>query len=97
MVLSPTIADTTADAHELDRDGQLVKTADRAVLSGLADIAEHLIEQEISIEDMETAVLARAMEKAGGKVSKAARLVGMTRPAFAYRLKKNQASKPDKD
>lgn len=97
MVLSPTIADTTADAHELDRDGQLVKTADRAVLSGLADIAEHLIEQEISIDDIETAVLARAMEKAGGKVSKAARLVGMTRPAFAYRLKKNQASKPNKD
>lgn len=95
MVLSPTIADTTADAHELDRDGQLVKTSDRAVLSGLADIAERLIEQEISIEDIETAVLARAMEKAGGKVSKAARLVGMTRPAFAYRLKKNQASKPD--
>ena len=74
-----------------------MRTADRAVLSGLADIAEHLIEQEISIEEIETAVLARAMEKAGGKVSKAARLVGMTRPAFAYRLKKNQVSKPDKD
>lgn len=97
MVLSPTIADTTVDAHELDRDGQLVKTADRSVLSGLADIAEHLIEQEISIEDIETAVLTRAMEKAGGKVSKAARLVGLTRPAFAYRLKKNQTSTPDTD
>ena len=37
---------------------------------------------------MEEQLLQGAMERAGQNVSEAARLLGMTRPALAYRLKK---------
>ena len=93
MVLSPSISEMVTEEHGIDRDGQLVKTEDMMLLRGLSDIADHLVDQEISIDDLEQAIIERAMQKAGGKVSKAARLVGMTRPAFAYRLKKSQDAK----
>jgi DNA-binding NtrC family response regulator len=50
-----------------------------------------LLDLGVSLEAMEEQLLQGAMERAGQNVSEAARLLGMTRPALAYRLKK----KPD--
>lgn len=46
------------------------------------------LENDFSIEELEQNLIRRAMDKADGNVSKAARMLGLTRPALAYRLKK---------
>jgi DNA-binding NtrC family response regulator/predicted hydrocarbon binding protein len=49
---------------------------------------DRLLDLGVSLEAMEEQLLQGAMERAGQNVSEAARLLGMTRPALAYRLKK---------
>lgn len=44
----------------------------------------------IKLEDLEQELLQQALEKTGGNQSKAARILGLTRYAFMYRLKKHQ-------
>lgn len=55
---------------------------------GSKQFYESLLEDDFDLESFESGVITAALDKANGNVSKAARLVGMTRPAFAYRLKK---------
>jgi DNA-binding NtrC family response regulator len=47
-----------------------------------------LLGSEFSIEHLEQELIRRAMSQSGGNVSKAARMLGLSRPALAYRLKK---------
>lgn len=89
LILGPSMKNMD-EAHGVDRDGALVAQMDLGKLGGVNDLADFLIDNDIALEDMEDMLIDRAMEKAKGKVSKAARLLGMTRPAFAYRLKKKQ-------
>jgi DNA-binding NtrC family response regulator len=49
---------------------------------------EQLIDQGLSLETVEQALIQSAMKRTQQNVSEAARLLGMTRPALAYRLKK---------
>ncbi|RTZ71651.1 MAG: hypothetical protein DSZ02_10920 [Gammaproteobacteria bacterium] len=42
----------------------------------------------IRLEDLERDLLHQALEKSGGNVSRAARLLGLGRDAFIYRMKK---------
>jgi DNA-binding NtrC family response regulator/predicted hydrocarbon binding protein len=49
---------------------------------------ERLLDLGVSLDDLEEQLLQGAMERANQNVSEAARLLGMTRPALAYRLKK---------
>ncbi len=53
-----------------------------------SDWMDSLLNEEFSIENLEQELIKRALDQAGGNVSKAARLLGLTRPALAYRLKK---------
>lgn len=89
LILGPSLEQATTEMA-VSEDGQLVNAEVIAQISGVTDLADFIINNEIPLEAMEELVMSRAMEKSGGKVSKAARLLGMTRPAFAYRLKKNQ-------
>jgi len=41
----------------------------------------------VDLDDLETQLLKRAYERAGGNLSAAARLLGITRPQMVYRLK----------
>ena len=50
-----------------------------------------IFEQSISMEAVEAELVNKAMALSGDNVSKAARLLGLSRPAFAYRLSKLQA------
>ncbi|WP_432472394.1 sigma 54-interacting transcriptional regulator [Amphritea sp. HPY] len=51
---------------------------------------DQLLSQDFSLEQLERELIDRAMEQTNGNVSKAARKLGLTRPALAYRLKKIQ-------
>ncbi|HBC35656.1 MAG TPA: hypothetical protein DC045_15390, partial [Marinobacter adhaerens] len=46
------------------------------------------INSGISLEEVEETLMRQAMEQANQNVSGAARILGLTRPALAYRLKK---------
>ncbi len=47
-----------------------------------------MLEQDFSLEALESQLIRKAMDQANGNVSQAARRLGLTRPAMAYRLKK---------
>lgn len=70
--------------ERLNASGQLVHA--HSQVSG--DWVSHILEQQISLDQVEEQLMRRAMELANQNVSQAARLLGLTRPALAYRLKK---------
>ncbi|KAA0696198.1 AAA family ATPase [Halopseudomonas laoshanensis] len=78
--------------HEerLNATGQLVDVQSTAVAEG--DWASRIIAEGISLETLEQQLMHKAMQMAEQNVSKAARLLGLSRPALAYRLKKSDVS-----
>ncbi|GAB6402989.1 sigma 54-interacting transcriptional regulator [Pseudomonas sp. MHK4] len=52
------------------------------------DWVDRLLDLGVSLDDVEQQLLQGAMDRANQNVSEAARLLGITRPALAYRLKK---------
>jgi len=73
-----------AQSIGLSSNGALVDTA----LSAEPDWVARLIDSGVSLTHVEEALMQAAMKRAQNNVSEAARLLGMTRPALAYRLKK---------
>lgn len=53
-----------------------------------SQVIESLLSDEFDIAGFEKEILEVALEKASGNVSKAARLVGLSRPTFSYRLRR---------
>ncbi|MBV2133697.1 sigma-54-dependent Fis family transcriptional regulator [Pseudomonas sp. MAP12] len=51
-------------------------------------LLSQIIDKGISLEDVESGLMRVAMNRCGQNISQAARLLGLTRPALAYRLKK---------
>lgn len=49
---------------------------------------EQILHENVSLDEVEQSLMAVAMQKANNNVSGAARLLGLSRPALAYRLKK---------
>jgi len=67
---------------------------DRTTLSSLLD---NLLEsQAFSLPDFEQSVYRAALERAGGNLSAAARLLGLTRAQLAYRVNGQANAKPEK-
>ncbi|MFC6673920.1 sigma-54 interaction domain-containing protein [Marinobacterium aestuariivivens] len=87
----PSLAEPSHPLHSLSRSGSIHEAEPAAGSAPLQQLCEQLLSQPFSLEDMENQLLQQAMEKAEGNVSKAARLLGMTRPQLAYRLKKLEA------
>jgi DNA-binding NtrC family response regulator len=54
----------------------------------LNQLAERLLEQGCQLSVLEQVLIDRAMERAGGNISRAAKLLGLTRATLDYRLKK---------
>ena len=69
---------------QIDASGQV--TLRRC--DALAGLCEQVLEQQIDLASLEQRLLQTAMQRAKGNLSKAARLLGITRPQLAYRLKK---------
>jgi two-component system NtrC family response regulator/two-component system response regulator HydG len=51
----------------------------------------------LSVEEVEKAMLKEALEKSGGNVSEASRLLKITRNTLRYRMAKYQLSAPDEN
>jgi len=56
-----------------------------------AALLEAILGSGISFEDLETSLLAEAVQRSDGNLASAARLLGITRPQLQYRLKKKEA------
>jgi transcriptional regulator with GAF, ATPase, and Fis domain len=79
---------------------QLSRLADMPVVGGkgsttLSPLLDSLMESEtFSLPDFEQSVYGAALERAGGNLSAAARLLGLTRAQLAYRVNGN--ARPEK-
>jgi DNA-binding NtrC family response regulator len=73
------------DGH-VNADGVIVKSSEKDKDNWVDDV----FESKISLDDVEKILTVRAMAKAKDNISGAARLLGVTRPALAYRLKKHE-------
>ncbi|MFQ3250310.1 MAG: DNA-binding NtrC family response regulator [Glaciecola sp.] len=73
------------DGH-VNADGEIVKSSEKDKDNWVDDV----FESKISLDDVEKTLTVRAMAKAKDNISGAARLLGVTRPALAYRLKKHE-------
>ncbi|MNQ83147.1 Transcriptional regulatory protein ZraR [compost metagenome] len=75
----------------LSRAGEL--TAGTAAAAAVHWV-EQILEGGISLDEVEAILMREAMRRSQNKVSRAARLLGVTRPALAYRLKKAEGDMP---
>jgi len=80
-----------ARAHVLGTSGGLEEKSGETH----ADLADALLERGVPLESFERMVLHRAVERAKGNLSAAARLLGLTRPQLSYRLKKESTAADD--
>lgn len=62
------------------------------LFSTLAELIGSHDSDRISMEDVDYALMDMALERFGGKLSPAARFLGLTRPQLAYRLRKRNES-----
>lgn len=58
------------------------------------DLSARILDSGSSIETIEARVLDLAVQRAGGNLSEAARLLGLSRPQLAYRQKVKQTAQP---
>jgi two-component system response regulator HydG len=74
----------------LSRNGNLLSVDDHAV----STFHDHVLKNHLSLDEVERLLLEATMARANGNVSSAARMLGMTRPQFAYRMKRHHRSTP---
>ena len=87
----PGLAMAGGDGDQLSSDGGLVQQSPAGGPGWLA----HIIDQGISLDEVEASLMREAMNRSGQNISGAARLLGLTRPALAYRLKKIDFAYPE--
>ena len=76
----------------VDEQGRLthIEPSDRE------ELCERIVDSGVPIEQLEAKVLAKAVDRCKGNLSEASRLLGLTRPQLAYRLKRQQTGQmPD--
>lgn len=71
----------------LDRKGQLAAPQPRAD-DGLDELVTQALDAQVPVAELEARLLRGAVDRAGGNIASAAKLLGITRPQLAYRLKK---------
>jgi len=85
------------DPYGLDDHGSLSNTAPQVTTTAprpaLLDTLGQL-DQGFSIEGLESRLINEALQHNAGNLAAAARLVGLSRAQFAYRLKKHQRQIP---
>jgi transcriptional regulator with GAF, ATPase, and Fis domain len=70
--------------QQVDARGQVAPSGG----SALDQVCEQVLGHEIDMAALEQRLMQLAMQRAKGNLSQAARLLGITRPQLAYRLKK---------
>ncbi|OCW23648.1 sigma-54-dependent Fis family transcriptional regulator [Pseudomonas sp. S3E12] len=81
-----------ADPYGLDDHGSLSNSAPPPCLALFDTLGQ--LEPGFSIEGLESRLLNEALQRNAGNLAAAARLVGLSRAQFAYRLKKHQRQSP---
>jgi len=81
-----------ADPYGLDDHGSLSNSAPPPCLALFDTLGQ--LEPGFSIEGLESRLLNEALQRNAGNLAGAARLVGLSRAQFAYRLKKHQRQIP---
>jgi DNA-binding NtrC family response regulator/predicted hydrocarbon binding protein len=59
-----------------------------AMGSGVDRMLDQILDQQLPLSQLESRLLDRAVERASGNLASAGRMLGLTRPQIAYRLKK---------
>ncbi|WP_221797121.1 sigma-54-dependent Fis family transcriptional regulator [Oceanobacter mangrovi] len=101
MNLFPSLMEPTHPLNIISRNGTLERPSmtpdsqqedhqEAAEQGDSADHARAIIKDGIGLEQLESRLLEEAMRQADGNITHAARLLGISRPAMAYRLKKLQ-------
>lgn len=86
-----------ASSFNLSAAGALVRSASAPKPDSNAQqrrLADELIESLPSFEQIETLLVQQAMDRSGGNLSAAARLLGLRRGQMEYRVKKREAAGP---
>ncbi|KAI5916101.1 sigma-54-dependent Fis family transcriptional regulator [Thauera sp. 2A1] len=77
-------------AHaSLGEDGLVASKPAAAGAPADTDLPDAVLDSGMSLDSLENELLQRAVQRANGNLSAAARLLGLTRPQLNYRLKKN--------
>ncbi|NVK43569.1 MAG: sigma-54-dependent Fis family transcriptional regulator [Oceanospirillaceae bacterium] len=86
----PSLSEPSHPLNSINRSGRL---SPKPALGSSAQpqLIEQLLGEGFSLDALEAQLIQLALEKADGNVSQAARLLGVTRPQLAYRLKKQDA------
>jgi DNA-binding NtrC family response regulator len=80
--LFPSVADAGPTGHAADGEQGV----------GMADAVETLLDAGYQLGDLEKEMIRRALARAGGNVTRASRMLGLSRPTLDYRLKKTGLS-----
>jgi DNA-binding NtrC family response regulator len=92
--LFPSLSEPSHPLNTINRAGKIgmdSATIDAAAAAtSIQALCDQAIKDEVSLEQVETRLSLSAMTKADNNVARAARLLGMTRPQLAYKLKKHQ-------
>ncbi|MCS5561375.1 sigma 54-interacting transcriptional regulator [Marinobacter sp.] len=86
LFVAPPNTNDTPPSDCVDSGGKVIGTSTDKVEGGWSD---QILSKGVSLEEVEATLMREAMDQANQNVSKAARLLGLTRPALAYRLKKS--------
>jgi DNA-binding NtrC family response regulator/predicted hydrocarbon binding protein len=84
--LFPSPGTRPVSGDRIGAGGHLAPDADG--VAGVDPLCETLLDEGLSFSGLEERLLRTALRRADGNVSKAARLLGLTRPQLAYRLDK---------
>nr|WP_314577951.1 sigma 54-interacting transcriptional regulator [uncultured Pseudomonas sp.] len=85
--------ETLPQSAGLTSDGRLANATGKQALAWI----EQIFDGGISLASVEDALMQAALDRSQQNVSEAARLLGMTRPALAYRLKKAPSAEVSED
>ncbi|SER18126.1 DNA-binding transcriptional response regulator, NtrC family, contains REC, AAA-type ATPase, and a Fis-type DNA-binding domains [Amphritea atlantica] len=83
----PSLSEPSHPLNIIGGRGQLCEEAPKSSLTTTEPV-ESLLVDNFSLEQLEQKLIEEAMSRCNNNVSKAARKLGLTRPALAYRLKK---------
>ncbi|MFT5722438.1 MAG: transcriptional regulator with PAS, ATPase and Fis domain, partial [Motiliproteus sp.] len=87
--LFPSLNEPSHPLNMIDKKGFLSEELLSSAQADGDDWMDHLLESDdFDLEQFNEILISKSMERAEGNVSKAARSLGLSRPALAYRLKK---------
>lgn len=86
LFVAPPNTNDTPPSDCVDSGGKVIGTRNDTAKDGWH---HQILSNGVSLEEVEATLMREAMAQANQNVSKAARLLGLTRPALAYRLKKS--------